>query len=252
MPARIPYGALPVLLLLFTLGCGRESSSITVCAAASLTEAIEDAARVFADSTGIKVNTRFGATGLLARAIEEGAPGDVFISADAMWVNELGKRGLLEPATARIVAWNRLIFVVPSLDSAQTPTLPAALVNLSRIAIGDPETVPAGRYGKQALTQLGLWPFLEKKFVQAPDVRAVLALVERGEVDGGIVYATDAKTSTKVRLAFMFPEASHDPVAYPGAVLRSSRQAKAALQYLEFLSGARGRAIFEAHGFQES
>ena len=223
-----------------------------VSAAASLTDVIGEAARVFSDSTGINVATRFGASGVLARAIEEGTSADVFISADAAWVEELGKRGLLEPATARILAWNRLVFVILAVDSAHAVATPPALVNLKMIAIGDPETVPAGHYAEQALTKLSLWPMLETKMVKASDVRAVLGLVETEQVEGGVVYATDARTSSKVRVAFTFPEGTHDPVAYPGAVLSGSRHAKAALSFLEFLSSSKGRAIFASYGFQAS
>ncbi|HYV50741.1 MAG TPA: molybdate ABC transporter substrate-binding protein [Dongiaceae bacterium] len=250
MPARIACAFLPVFLLT-ALACSRESS-ITVSAATSLTDVVGEAARVYSDSTGIDVVTRFGASGVMARAIEEGTSADIFISADAEWVEELGKRGLIESATARILAWNRLVFVIPAMDSGRAVATPPALVNLKSIAIGDPETVPAGHYARQALTKLSLWPFLETKLVKATDVRAVLNLVETEQVEGGVVYATDAQTTTKVRVAFTFPEGSHDPVAYPGAVLTGSRHGKAALSFLEFLSSPKGRAIFQSYGFQES
>jgi len=250
MPARIACALLPVCLLIAP-GCSRDTP-ITVSAAASLTDVIGEAARVYGDSTGIDVVTRFGASGVLARAIEEGTSADVFISADAGWVEELGKRGLLDLATARILAWNRLVFVTPAVDSAEAIATPPALVNLKAIAIGDPKTVPAGHYAEQALTKLSLWPLLETKLVKATDVRAVLSLVETEQVEGGVVYATDALTSSKVRVAFTFPEGSHDPVAYPGAVLSGSRHPKPALSFLEFLSSPKGRAIFASFGFQAS
>jgi molybdate transport system substrate-binding protein len=251
MRARTGF-PLAILLVLGVLSCSGEPRSITVYAAASLTEAIEDAAKVYADSTGQKIDTRFGATGMLATLVKEGGPADVFLSADAEWMDDLAHRGLVDATTAQIVAWNQLVFVVPRSDSSQAPRGPEDLAGLSKIAMGDPETVPAGRYAKQALTTLGLWPQVEAKMVHAPDVRAVLALVERGEVDGGVVYGTDARMSQKARPAFVFPESSHDPVAYPGALVLSGRHPKAALEFLEFLSSPRGRAIFEAHGFQES
>lgn len=250
-PARVLCTALVGWLLVSLVACGGRDSSFTVYAASSCTSVIEEMARIYADSTGQKVLTHFGASGVLARTIEEGAPADLFISADARWMDELSGRGLLEPATARIVAWNRLVFVVPS-DAMQSPRHAAALVNLERIAIGDPETVPAGTYAHQALTHMNVWPYLEGKFVMAPDVRAVLALVERGEVDGGVVYATDARASRSVRVAFEFPDSVHEPIAYPASVLKQSRDVKAARRFLEFLSSPRGRAIFQAHGFQTS
>jgi molybdate transport system substrate-binding protein len=201
-------------------------------AAASLTDVIGEAARVYSDSTGVDVVTRFGASGVMARAIEKGTSADIFISADAEWVEELGKRGLIESATARILAWNRLVFIVPAGDSAEGIVTPQAIVNLKTIAIGDPETVPAGHYAKQALTTLvdqapapypfrgSFWPYLEPKIVKAADVRAVLNLVETEQVEGGVVYATDAQTTTKVRVAFTFPEGSPE-LEY----MRSHRQA---------------------------
>ena len=213
---------------------------------------IAEAARVYADSTGQNILTHFGGSGVLARTIEEGAPADLYISADARWMDELSKEGLLEPATARIVAWNQLVFVVPSEAMQAPPAHAAALVNLNRIAIGDPETVPAGNYARQALTNMGVWAYVEGKIVQAPDVRAVLALVERGEVDGGVVYVTDARSSRSVRVAFEFSDSVHDPIAYPAAVLKRSRDVNAARRFLEFLSSPRGRAIFVAHGFSQS
>ena len=251
-PARVLRTALVGWLLASTLACGRGASTVTVYAAASCTSVIEEIAGVYADSTGQKILTRFGASGVLARTIEEGAPADLFISANALWMDELTERDLLEPATARIVAWNRLVFVVPSDAMLPPPAHAAAIVNLERIAIGDPEAVPAGNYARQALTQMGVWTFLERKLVQAPDVRAVLALVERGEVDGGVVYATDARASRSVRVAFEFSESTHDPIAYPAAVLKQSRDVPAARRFLDFLSSPRGRAIFLAHGFQTS
>ena len=251
-PARVISTALVVWLLAWVVACGRGDSSLTVYAASSCTSVIEEAARVYADSTGQTVLTHFGASGVLARTIEEGAPADLFISADARWMDELSKKGLLEPATARIVAWNQLVFVVPSDAMQPPPAHAAALVNLDRIAIGDPETVPAGNYARQALNHMGVWSYLEPKLVQATDVRAVLALVERGEVDGGVVYATDARASRSVRVAFEFSDAVHDPIAYPAAVLKGSRDVNAARRFLEFLSSPRGRAVFQAHGFQTS
>ena len=247
---RSARAGLFALLALVSLSCIREPRAITVYAPASLTEAVEEAARVYADSTGIEVQTRFGASGMLAAAIVHGAPADIFISADAAWMDHLvGKKRVIE-GSARILAWNRLCVVVPAAADTALPRRPVDLLKLRRIAIGDPGVVPVGGYAEQALTHLGLWDVLENKFIQAPDARAVLALVERGEVDGGVVYESDARASNRVRIGFLFPEQSHDPVAYPGGLLTGGGKREAARRFLDFLSGPRGRAIFIAHGLQ--
>jgi molybdate transport system substrate-binding protein len=215
-----------------------------------LTDAVDEAARVYTDSTGTEVETRFGASGMLAAALVQGAPADIFISADAAWMEHLAGKKLLVEGSARILAWNRLCVVVPAGVDTLVPLGPVDMLKLRRIAIGDPGVVPAGRYAQQALTHLGLWDLMGNRFILGPDARAVLALVERGEVDGAVVYESDAKASKRVRIGFLIPEESHDPVAYPGSLLQGARHREAAQRFLDFLSGPRGRAIFIAHGLQ--
>jgi molybdate transport system substrate-binding protein len=224
---------------------------VTVYAATSLTGAIEEAARICADSLGVKVTTRFGASGTLASLIAEGAPADVFISADAVWIDHLQSKDLLVAGSARILAWNRLVVVVPA-DTDSIPGAPVELVRAGRIALGNPEFVPVGRYAKQALEHLGVWDLVEAKVTFAQDARAVLAMAEEGQADAAVVYESDALASGRVLLAFLLPESSHDPVAYPGALLRDGKQSKNTLRFLEFLSSSRGRAIFLAHGLGAS
>jgi len=251
-----PAGTLPRALLRLTAAlllvslftaCGQRGE-VTVYAAASLTDALEEAAATYGKETGIRVDLRYGGSGFLATEIEHGAPADVFIAADIQWFDLLEAEGLIVHETSVLLAWNRLVVVVPRSSVASIPETYTALPILDRIAIGDPEYVPAGRYAAQALKQLGAWEVLEGRFVFTHDARAALALVERHEVDGGVVYATDAKQSDKVQIAFELPERSHDPIVYPGAVLTGAPHPEAGKAFMTFLSGTDGREIFRRFG----
>jgi molybdate transport system substrate-binding protein len=255
-PRGNPAAALPhallrlttaLLLVFLSTACGQRGE-ITVYAPASLTDAMEEAASTYKKETGVQVDLRFGGSGFLATEIEHGAPADVFIAADIRWFDLLVAKGLIVRETSVVLAWNRLVVVVPRSSLASIPETHNALPILDRIAIGDPEYVPAGRYTAQALKQPGAWEVLEGKFVFTHDVRAALALVERNEVDGGVVYATDAKQSDKVQIAFELPERSHDPIVYPGAVLVGAPHPEAGKAFMTFLSGAGGREIFRSFG----
>jgi len=249
----IPLRSLiPFLLILaaagacVTCGCGRDAP--TVYAASSLTETLEDAAARYEAETGTAVQLRFGGSGSLAMEIEHGAPADCFISADLQWMEELVKQGRVDPDTRTLLGWNHLVLVVPKSAVTSVPVSPNALPILKTIAMGDPETVPAGRYAKQALQQVGVWVLIQDKLVLAHDVRAALARVERREAEGGIVYATDARASDRVKVAFQFPDRSHDPIVYPAAVLAGAPHPEAARRFLAWLTGSKGRAVFRAHG----
>lgn len=236
-----------VAAALFATGCGNPRN-VTVHSAASLTLVVEQAAREYTDSTGTRVDVKFGSSAALATGIEHGAPADIFLSADTQWIDDLNAKALLEPGTARVLAWNSLVAIVPT-GKGPAPINQYLLTDYSRIVVCDPETVPLGKYTRQGLTVMGVWNAIQDKLVYAPDARAALAMVERGEVDAGIVYATDAKSSAKVLTGFKISEGTHDVIAYTGAIVRDAPHAEAARAFLEFLSGARGKAIFREHGF---
>lgn len=242
----IPFVALPALAGA-CVSCGHGSSP-TVYAASSLTETLEDAAAKYETETGTRIQLRFGGSGSLALEIEHGAPADCFISADMEWMDDLLKKGLVVKESRTLLGWNHLVLVVPKSATASVPVDVEALPILKTIAIGDPETVPAGKYAKQALQQTHAWNLVQDKLVLAHDVRAALARVERRETEGAVVYATDAEASDKVKVAFTFPDATHDPIVYPVAVLTHAPHAEAAHRFLTWLNGPKGRAVFREHG----
>lgn len=242
---------------LLPLGAARgetPAAPLTVFAAASLTDAMQDISGAWARTAGnAPPRLSFGSSSTLARQIEQGAPANLFASADQRWMDYLAERNLLAPGTRRDLLGNRLALIVPK-DQARTvqvgPNLDlgALLGPDGRLATGDPAHVPVGLYAKQALTKLGLWDKVEPRLARAEDVRAALLLVERGEAPAGIVYATDAAASAKVAVAGTFPADSHDPITYPFAIIRDgdTPQARA---LMTFLAGPEARAIFARRGF---
>lgn len=233
-----------LLLSISTLACShRASATLTLSAAASLQEAIGDAVRAY---PAARVEINYGASGALARQIENGAPVDVFLSAAPQPIDRLEARGLLLPGTRRDLLRNDIVLIGPSIRSFDDLASPA----VQRIALGDPGSVPAGDYGRQVLTALHLWDRVQPKLVFAKDVRQVLGYVATGNADAGIVYATDAKTAPSVRVAATAPPGTHAPVVYPIAVVKATRAPDAARGFADYLAGPAARAIFEAHGFR--
>ena len=229
-----------------------EGAVLSVFAASSTTDAVGELAAAFEASTGIAVRTSFASSSTLARQIADGAPADVFVSANPQWMDFLQDKGLLVEASRRDLLGNDLVLIAPAAGRLQAPAsaafdLPAAFEG--RLALGDPAHVPAGQYARRALEHLGWWDALASRLAPAPDVRAALALVERGEVDAGIVYATDAAASDRVRVVYTFPTGSHPPILYPAAALKSGR-VKKAQAFLEFLGGEQARQILQKHGFR--
>jgi molybdate transport system substrate-binding protein len=220
-----------------------------VFAAASTKNVIEDIVALYAKSHGGHVVPSFGSSADLAKQIENGAPAALFISADSKWMDYLAKAKLIVADSRRNLLGNELVLIAP-VDS----TTPTSLDNLAgslaggKLALADPDSVPAGRYGKAALESLKLWAALEPSVVRAKDVRAALALVERGEAAAGIVYATDALISRKVRIAADFPAASHPPIVYPVALI-AGHDDPAAREFLAFLMGPQARETFLSAGF---
>lgn len=237
-------------------GAAEQSASITVSAAISLKDALDELGPIFQvqqhrknGGSGTAVTYNYGGSGTLARQIEQGAPVDVFFSAAEKQMDELAAQGLIDADSRRDLVGNSLALIAPAqattLHSFQDLTNPA----VKALALGETSTVPAGMYAQQTLEHLGLLAAVQKKVVYAKDVRAVLTYVETGNADAGMVYQTDAHTSKKIRVIAIAPPDSHDPILYPSAVLRDSKNKPAARAFLEFLQGPDARAIFQKYGF---
>jgi molybdate transport system substrate-binding protein len=226
------------------------AAEITVFAAASLADALREIAAAYEPASGDRVVLNLAASSTLARQIEEGAPADLFLSADEAKMDALAKQGLLLAGTRKSVLSNTLVVVVPA-DSqlAIAGAADLAAPGIRAIALAEPQTVPAGIYAKQSLRSLGLWAKLSDRVVPTENVRAALAAVESGNVDAGIVYRTDAGISRKVRVACEVPRAAGPPISYPFAVLGGSRQKEAARRFLAHLESPAGLAVFRQHGF---
>src|SRR5262245_60887291 len=228
------------------------TSEITVSAAASLKDAFNEIARQYEERTGVKVNFNFGASGVLQKQIDSGAPVDVFASAGIPQMDALAKQGLIAPETRRDFARNTLVLVVP-VDSTSGITSFADLggAKVKKLAIGNPKTVPVGQYAEQSLTRLGLLQGLGPRLILAEDVRQALDYVARGEVDAGIVYASDVRaTGDRVRIVATAPANSHDPILYPIAVVRASGRQAAARAFIEVVMSDGGQRILEKYGFE--
>jgi len=228
------------------------AEQVTVFAAASLKEALDEQARRFESDTGNKVVVSYAASNALAKQIEAGAPADLFVSADLDWMDYLEQRGLLAPRSRVALLHNELVLIAPeksatALKIARNFPLAAAL-GADKLALANPDSVPAGKYAKQALQSLGVWAGVEKQVVRTDNVRIALALVARGEAAFGIVYRTDALSESGVRVVDVFPGATHAPIVYPAALIAQSRS-KAAASLLDYLRSAPARAIWSKHGF---
>lgn len=223
-----------------------------VLAAASLQEALTAAAQRWAAKGHPTPVLSFAASSALARQIEAGAPADLFVSADEEWMNYLAQRRLIQPRTRVSFLTNGLVLVAPAASRIRLsigPRFPlAAALGRGRLAMADPAAVPAGRYGRQALARLGVWPSVQRRVAAAENVRAALALVSRGEAPLGIIYATDARAARGVRVVGTFPASSHGPITYALAALAGSRNAEAEA-FRRFLVSPEGKAVFRRFGF---
>ena len=223
---------------------------ITVAAAISMKDALEALVAEFSARPGAaKAVLTFGASGILEKQIEEGAPVDVFISAAPAQMNTLEQKNLLLAGTRRDVAGNRLVLVVPAGTTLVKDVEDLKKPEVRTIAIGETRSVPAGQYAAEALRNLKLFDTLQPKLVFAQNVRAVLAYVADRDADAGFVYETDARISEKVAIASALPASSYTPVVYPAAVIRSSPNPAGAKAFLEFLATSAARAIFQKFGF---
>jgi molybdate transport system substrate-binding protein len=230
------------------------AQEVTVFAAASLTDAMKDVSAKWAEAGHQPLRLSFGSSSTLARQIEQGAPANVFASADEKWMDYLAQKQLIAADTRKSLLGNDLVLVVAA-DKPMHVTidkkfdLTGLLGANGRLATGDPAHVPVGIYAEQALRKLGMWDAISPRLARTEDVRAALLLVERGEAPAGIVYATDAAASKAVMIAGAFPADSHDPVSYPFAVTKSGDTAEARA-LLGFLAGPSARAVFVQRGFK--
>lgn len=231
------------------------SNPVQIYAAASTTDALNDALSLLAEQGGPAAITVVGSSSTLARQIEHGAPAHLYLSANPAWMDHLADRGALEPGSRIDLLTNQLVVVAPTaapparaIDLADPETLLAALGPDGRLAVGDPTHVPAGQYAQAALTGLGVWEALEPRLVPAADVRAAMAFVERGEAPLGIVYATDAAGSDRVTVVATFPSTSHPPITCPLSLVAGQATPDARATHA-FLQSDAARARFEAHGF---
>jgi len=230
-----------------------DAATITVFAAASTTDVLREIGTRYEKETGIHLVFSFDSSSNLARQIRAGSPADIFLSADETWMDDLAAAGVLRVDSRFDLFANDLVMIAPTLatkfEVELTPQFDFAtrLPQVQRIAVGDPDHVPAGRYAKQALESLGWWDSLRSRLIPAKDVRAALRLVEMGEADAGIVYATDVRQSDEVTVVTRFPDDSHEPIRYPIALCSDSHEAQ---QFLDFLrTHEAATTIFERAGF---
>jgi molybdate transport system substrate-binding protein len=256
--ALLGLAALAGLAVLRTSPAAEAADTVRVFAAASLTNALTELGQAWAAAGHLQPSLAFAASGTLAKQIEAGGPADLYASADSKWMDYLDTRGLIDHASRHNLLATTLVMIEPvSIPGQQGPTkpltvqmrrdFPIATAFKGKLCTGDPEAVPAGIYAKQALQALGWWEPLRGRIVGTDDVRAALAFVERGECALGIVYATDALVSQKVRVVATFPAESHDPIVYPFALVKGARPAARA--FLDELSRPRGAAVFARYGF---
>jgi molybdate transport system substrate-binding protein len=252
--ASLMSGLLASLLLALP-AAAQESRrpELLVFAAASLTNVLGEMSTEFTRQGGVPVKLSFAASSVLARQIEAGGKADLFISADQEWMDYLQQRDLIEKASRRNLVGNRLVLIAPAdskVDLKIAPGFPlAAALGKGRLSTGDPDTVPVGRYARSALTTLGLWDELQDRLVRADNVRSAMMFVARGEAPLGIVYTTDALIDPKVRIVDTFPENTHPPITYPGAVVKGARGEANA--YLDFLASTPVRETWKKFGFLE-
>ncbi len=240
----------PLAALALILSTHTAAAEVTVFAAASLKTALDEIAADYTTRTGTPVTVSYGGSPALARQIAEGAPADIFLSASRQWMDDLADKALIQPDSRRDLLGNRLILIGPAGAPSVTVDAKldlAALLDGGKLSMAFVESVPAGQYGKEALETLGLWASVAPDVVQSENVRAALKLVALGETALGIVYASDAVAEPGVAAMGTFPEASHQPIVYPGA-LTVTASAEAA-DFLAALAQPEATAVFTANGF---
>ena len=226
-----------------------ETINLTVSAASSLTDAMTEIEELYQQQKPeVDLTYNFASSGSLEQQIQQGAPVDIFFSAASKQMNALQNKQLLLEGTRQDLLQNEVVLIIPADDSSIESF--ADLINAENISIGEPEGVPAGKYAKEALTSLKLYSKVEPKTVLAKNVRQVLTYVETGNVDAGLVYATDVWQSDKVKVVAAAPETSHSPVVYPVAVIKDSQESQAAKDFVKFLASDKAGEVFERYGFK--
>ena len=237
---------------LFVTGCGAgKPVELQISAAASLTDAMNELAALYEkENPDVKIIFNFGSSGALEQAIENGGKADLFFSAAQKQMNMLDEAGELVEGTRRDLLRNEVVLVAPKNSALELKNFDdLAREDVKRIALGEPKGVPVGQYSEEILTSLKILEAVKAKAVYGSDVRQVLSWVEAGEVDCGIIYATDAAISDKVQVVAVAPENSHKPVIYPAAVIKSTKNLEAAKKFLDFMSGDAAKKIFAKYGF---
>ena len=256
-PGRKTIPFIFLLLMILTLGWfnlvnAEPNKRVLVFAAASTTNAVDEIGQLFSQKKQGRFIPSFASSSTLAKQIAAGAPANIYISANPKWMNYLDGKNLVEKGTRCDILGNTIVLITPSASNLTLDIHPGfSLLNVlgnERISMGDPDHVPAGIYGKQALITLGAWDEIASRVVRAKDVRTALVFVEREEVPLGLVYATDAAITDKVRVAGMFPEDSHPPITYQAAIVRGN-STQTAIAFLEFLKSPDAGQIFEKFGF---
>lgn len=246
-----------VLTTLLFLGCGGQQQAekpaeLHISAAVSLKDALGEIQNNYkAKHPNITFVNNLGASGSLARQIENGAPADIFVSAAAKQMDDLALKNLINNGSRKIIVSNELVVIVPRDSTLAINSFgDLAKPELEKIGIGETAVVPAGQYAKEVLQNLSIWNEVQQKAVQAKDVRTVLAYVETGNVQAGIVYKSDAAGNDKVKVKAFAPEGSHQPIIYPAAIIANSQQQKAAEDFLNYLAGSECAPVFEKYGFK--
>ncbi|MDA8408023.1 MAG: molybdate ABC transporter substrate-binding protein [Deltaproteobacteria bacterium] len=250
---------LPILLLIgvpivSSINCfAADTSQLMIFTAASTTNAINDIAAQFKRDTGVDVVASFASSSTLAKQIEEGAPASIFISADEDWMNYLSRKNLIDPHSRCDLLGNSLVLIAPANAKVSKITNIQSQIMSElaggRLATGDPDHVPVGKYAKAAFKNLGIWKDVEPRLARTSDVRGALALVERGETPLGIVYSTDAAISEKVKIVGVFPPDSYPSIIYPAALVQGKTK-RDAEKFFEFIKGPEAKVIFEKYGFK--
>ncbi|EAM49026.1 molybdate ABC transporter substrate-binding protein [Crocosphaera watsonii WH 8501] len=224
--------------------------TLTISVAASLQDVMKAVKNIYQlENPNLEIIYNFGSSGSLQQQIEQGAPTDVFISAAPKQMNVLEKRGLLLTQTRQNLLTNNLVLITPKDSTTSVTFETLSTADLEKIALGDPDSVPAGQYGKQVFNSLKAYDKLTPKLVYGKSVRQVLFYVETGNVDAGIVYATDATISSKVKVTDTAPEDSHSPIIYPIAVIKESKKTEESQKFIDFLLSEKGQSVFADYGF---
>jgi molybdate transport system substrate-binding protein len=248
--SRILLSGIIALSLSANIFAAAPKTEIIVSAAASLTDTMNELIEMYKKvKPDVTVTPTYGSSGSLQQQIEQGAPVDIFLSASPKQMNALSKQGLILEDTRKNVVENKVVLIVPKSSKGITRFEDAATDKIKQIALGEPSSVPVGQYSEEVFTSLGILDKVKAKAIYAKDVRQVLTYVEMGEVDAGVVYATDAAISKKVTVIATAPEGTHKPVIYPAALVKTSAQPQVAKAFLAWLSSPEASKIFVKYGF---